>query len=233
MDWPGEVHEASFLRRYKRFFADFQKPDGTLITAHCPNTGSMATCTAENARSWVTFHDDPKRKLAYSWQAIELADGWTGINTGLANRLVQEAIETGVVDELQGYPTLKREQRYGENSRIDFLLSAPDRADCYVEVKNVTLLLEPGLAGFPDAVTKRGTKHVQELAAVRRMGGRAVLFFCVQRASIERVTVAEAFDPEYAACLRAAVAEGLEVYAYRADFDQQGVRLTTQLPVVL
>lgn len=233
MDWPGEVHEASFIRRYKRFFAEFHHADGTVITAHCPNTGSMATCYREAAPCLVTFHDDPKRKLAYSWQAIHMPDGWTGINTGLANRLVQEAIENGTITELQGYPTLKREQRYGENSRIDLLLRAPDRPDCYVEVKNVTLLLEPGLAGFPDAVTQRGTKHVRELAAQQRAGDRAVLFFCVQRASITRVTVAEQFDPEYAARLREAAAQGVEVLAYRAEFDARGVRLTTALPVDL
>lgn len=233
MEWPGEVHEASFIRRYKRFFAEFRGADGSLLTAHCPNTGSMATCTADDALSLITYHDNPKRKLAYSWQAIQLADGWTGINTGLANRLVQEAVESGVVNELKDYPTLKREQKYGENSRIDFLLSAPDRPDCYVEVKNVTLLLAPELAGFPDAVTKRGTKHIQELAARKRAGDRAVLFFCVQRVSVERVTVAENFDPEYAATLRAAVAEGLEVIAYRADIDRHGVRLTTPLPIDL
>ncbi|CAM2067760.1 DNA/RNA nuclease SfsA [Sulfidibacter corallicola] len=233
MKWPGPIVSARFLKRYKRFFADFETEDGRQLTAHCPNTGSMATCYLENAPCLLTHHDDPKRKLAYTWQAIEMPDGWTGINTNLANHLCREAIENGLVHQLGGYESIQREQKYGTNSRIDLLLNTSQGPSCYVEVKNVTLLLEPGVAAFPDAVTNRGTKHLHELTAILETGQRAVLFFCVQRDSVNEVRPAEAYDPEYARVLRNSVERGLEVFAYRAHFDSSGVSLDRELPVVL
>lgn len=232
MKWPGEVIEATFLKRYKRFLADFRLDDGREVTAHCANTGSMKTCLLPGARAYLTHHPDPKRKLAYSWQALEMEDGWVGIHTSLANGLVAEAIQNGVVSELTGYETMARERKYGENSRIDLLLSGPDRRDCYVEVKNVTLWLEPGVVGFPDAVTKRGQKHLRELIAMQQAGHRAVLFYCVQRTSAKEVRPAEAFDPDYAAGLREAIQAGVEVLAYRADLHREEVALKQALPVV-
>jgi len=231
MKWPGPVVEARLIRRYKRFLADFSLPDGQTITAHCANTGSMKTCLAEDALCLLTHHDDPKRKLKYSWQAIAMDDGWVGINTSLANALTREAIEAGAVAELHGYAEIQSEARYGERSRIDLLLRSPNRADCYVEVKNATLRLEDGRAGFPDAATQRGAKHLVELTRVLAEGGRAVLFYCVQRTGARRVALADAYDPRYAAILREAAGRGLEVYAYRAEMDREGVRLVQPLPV--
>ncbi len=233
MIWDAPLVEATFLKRYKRFLADFRLPDGEIITAHCANTGSMETCMAAEAAAWLTYHDNPKRKLKYSWQAIRMPDGWVGINTGLANHLVHEAIREGVIAELQGYTEIKAEQKYGQGSRVDFLLRADDRPDCFVEVKNVTLLLDRGVAAFPDAVTQRGAKHLQELLEVCRNGKRAVLCYCVQRESAQKVAPAEAYDPEYARILRKAVAEGLEVCAYRARFEKTGIALCRQLPLEL
>ena len=233
MKWPGTLIEAKFLKRYKRFLADFQLPNRQEITAHCANTGSMKTCMEEGAPSWLTHHDNPKRKLKYSWQGIQMPDGWVGINTALANKLVREAIENHVVTPLQGFETILAEQKYGTNSRIDFLLKGKGKPDCFVEVKNVTLLLEEGVAGFPDAVTDRGRKHIGELVEVCGAGHRGVLLFCVQRESAKEVRPAEVFDPLYAQALREAVGKGLEVYAYRAQFSKSEVVLTTPLPVVL
>lgn len=231
MNWPGEVIEATFLRRYKRFLADFRLDNGQEVTAHCANTGSMKTCLKEGARAWITHHDDPKRKLAYSWQAIEMDDGWVGIHTGLANGLVKEAVVEGRIPELTGYGGIAAERKYGQNSRIDLLLSEPGRANCYVEVKNVTLLLGPEVVGFPDAVTARGLKHLNDLMAVVSGGNRAVLFYCVQRASAKCVRPAEAFDPDYTAALREAMAAGVEVLAYRARLTPQAVWLDCSIPL--
>lgn len=225
MKWPDKIIEATFLRRYKRFLADFRLVDGREVTAHCANTGSMKTCLRIGARAWLTHHDDPKRKLAYSWQAIEMEDGWVGIHTGLANRLVVEALMADMVPELSGYANLATERKYGQNSRVDIFLSDPNRADCYVEVKNVTLWLGPGLVGFPDAVTKRGQKHLHELAQMVTNGHRAVLFYCVQRASAQAIQPAEAFDPDYTTALAKAIAVGVEVLAYRANLSSEAVFL--------
>lgn len=233
MRWPGTVIEAKFIKRYKRFFADFEMENGDVVTAHCANTGSMKTCLLEGAQSWITHHQDPKRKLAYSWQAIHMEDGWVGIHTGLANRLVAEAIAAGRIPELAGYGDLARERKYGTNSRIDLFLSDPDKPDCYVEVKNVTLWLESGVVGFPDAVTTRGQKHLKELIGVREQGHRAVLCYCVQRAGASLMKPAEAFDPEYATLLKKAVAAGVEVLAYKAHMTPQEIYLAEAIPTDL
>jgi len=231
MRWPGPLLEATFIQRYKRFFADFSQAAGHVVTAHCANTGSMRTCMAEGARAWLTRHEEPKRKLPYSWQAIAMPDGWVGINTSLANALVREAIVSGTISELAGYSEIAAERKYGERSRVDLLLSAPGRRTCFVEVKNVTLLLEPGVAAFPDAVTARGRRHLEELAAMCDSHHRAVLIYCVQRESARTVAPARAFDPAYADALAAAVARGLEVFAYRAAFHRDGPILTEPLPL--
>ena len=233
MKWLGEWHEATFVKRYKRFLADVRLADGRLVTAHCANTGSMKTCLGPEVPCWLTYHDNPKRKLKYSLQALRLADGWVGVNTGLANSLVKEAIENERIRELSGYSQLETEKKYGSHSRIDLLLRKPNRPDCYVEVKNVTLLLEPKVAGFPDAVTERGLKHLQELIAVKASGRRAVLFFCVQREGIHTVKPADQYDPKYASMLREAWAKGVEILAYQATFHSSGILLKQALSVQL
>jgi len=233
MKWPGPVHQATLLKRYKRFLADFRLGDGEVVTAHCANTGSMKTCLTDDAPSILTRHHDPKRKLKWTWQALRMPDGWVGINTSLANALVGEAIEAGTVTELAGYETLLPERKYGQGSRIDWLLRAKGRPDCYVEVKNTTLLVGDGIAAFPDAVTKRGAKHLEELISVSESGDRAVLFFCVQRTSALEVRPADDYDPAYGRLLREAVDRGVEVIAYLAAIDLAGVSLVRRLPVEL
>lgn len=232
MDWPGSVIQARFLCRYKRFLADFRLADGSIITAHCANTGSMATCLAFGAPCILTHHPSAKRKLKYSWQAIHLSDGWTGINTALANGLVREAIENGVIKELVGYDRITMEPKLGAASRADLVLERGDQ-QCIVEVKNVTLWLGDGRAAFPDAVTARGTKHLEELTRLVQTGDRAVLVYCVQRTSANSVLPAADRDPQYARTLLQAERAGVEVLAYRAEMDHGGVALTTPLPVIL
>jgi sugar fermentation stimulation protein A len=235
------LQEAILLRRYKRFLADVRRPDGSEFTLHCPNTGAMTHCQGEGWRVWYTDSRNPKRKYACTWQLVEDADGCLiGINSALANTLVGEALERNAIGELAGYSSHRREVAYGEqNSRIDFLLSGADRAasrrDCLVEVKSLTLRTQNGLGVFPDAVTTRGQKHLQELTTEAKRGKRAVLLFCVQHTGIERVSVAREIDAEYARLLDAAVREGVEVFAYGVAIEpaENALILTASLPVEL
>jgi sugar fermentation stimulation protein A len=221
------------LRRYQRFLADVQLDDGRLLTAHTPNTGSMQGCCRPGSRVWLRDSGSSTRKYPYTWELVEAEpDVWVGINTGLANALVREAIENGTVAALQGYSQIRQEVRYGEeNSRIDLLLERADGGRCYVEVKNATLV-ENGTALFPDAVSSRGAKHLRELAAMVRQGHRAVIFFCVQRRDAQRVAPADAIDPVYGRTLREVLAQGVEVLAYRAQVAPEGITLAVPLPVV-
>lgn len=210
------------------------------MTLHCPNTGSMKNCQEPGSRVWYTLSDNPKRKYPGTWQLVEVDGRYlVGINTGLANKLVYEAINTDQVSELLGYTRIRTEVPYGEQrSRIDLLLDSPESPDvpaCYVEVKNVSLGM-PGKRGvFPDAVTTRGQKHLQELMEMVRQGKRAVLFFCVQHTGIERVSPADDIDPKYGVLLREAVDAGVEVLAMGTSYtlDKAELQLTYKVDVVL
>lgn len=221
--------EGRLIRRYKRFLADVELSGGRVVTAHCPNSGSMKGCAHPGGRVWLSHSNNPSRKLAYTWELAEVGGFMIGLNTGLPNKLVHEAIENGTIDELQGYSSIRPEVPYGERSRIDLLLEGP-AGRCYVEVKNVTLV-DDGRALFPDAVTTRGQKHLYELMRVVREGDRGVIFFTVQRGDGNSVSPADAIDPEYGRLLRLAVANGVEALAYRADISVEEIRLTEHLPV--
>lgn len=225
--------EGRLIGRYRRFLADVELPGGGVVTAHCPNTGSMLGCAEPGSRVWLSESANPNRKLAYTWEIVEALPGVAvGVNTALTNRLAEEGIQQGVVRELAGYPVLRREVKFGrENSRVDLLLEGNGPA-CYVEVKSVTAAVADGVAIFPDAVSARGAKHLRELSAMRREGARAVLLFCVQRKDVNEVRPADAIDPAYGQALRAAMAEGVEALAYRACVTPQGIRLDTPLPVI-
>jgi len=208
--------EGRFVRRYKRFFADVELADGTLITAHCPNTGSLKGCLIEGGRAILRDSEDRERKLRYVWQAIEVDGTLVNVDTGLPNRVVHEAVVAGAIPELAGYDEARREVKYGENSRIDLLLSKKrSKKLCYVEVKNTTLAEGP-VALFPDAVTERGLKHLHELTAMVAQGHRAVQFFFVSRDDVRAFAPADDIDPAYGAALREAARAGVEVLAYSA-----------------
>ncbi len=235
MKFSQPLLAGTLLRRYKRFLADVRLDDGSEVTAHTPNTGSMRGCCDPGSRVWLSDSGNPARKYRLSWELVQPSEGpIIGINTALSNALVREAIESGAISELQGYARIRSEVRYGrENSRIDLLLEDhADHPDCYVEVKNVTLE-EGGDALFPDAVSARGTKHLRELMHVVESGGRAALCFCVQRGDTSGMRPADAIDPEYGRTLRDAAAAGVEVLAYRAVVEPQGIELSTPLPVLL
>ena len=227
------------LRRYKRFLADVDLDSGGSITVHCPNTGSMKNCVEENAEVWLSHSDNPKRKYAYTWEYIKTRAGhYICVNTGRANSLVSDAISRQKIPELINYDSQRREVRYGnENSRIDILLTEHENlADCFVEVKSVTLLEEPtstGVGYFPDSVTERGAKHLRELALMKQQGYRSVLLFCVQHTGIKEVRPADHIDSRYGATLRQAASAGVEVLAYKVRKNQTGFSLWRSLPVVI
>jgi sugar fermentation stimulation protein A len=220
------------IKRYKRFLADIELADGSLITAHCPNSGSMLGCNLPGSPVLLSTSPNQNRKLPHTWELLQVGSYWVGLNTMLPNRLAEEAILNGIILELQGYEQLRREVPYGsERSRIDLLLEG-EQGRCYVEVKNVTLVQE-GMALFPDAVTTRGQKHLRELMEVVRNGDRGVILFTVQRGDGNAVAPADRIDPEYGRLLREAVAQGVEALAYRAVVTPEEIRLTERLAVVL
>lgn len=231
MQFDPELEEGRLIKRYKRFLADIECADGSLVTAHCANTGSMKNCMAEGARVWFSRNDDPKRKLKASWELVETPHGRVAcINTGRANRLVEEALEAGIITELAGFTELRREVRFGEeNSRADFCLMFDDQP-VIVEVKSVTLgFADTDVAAFPDAVTVRGSKHLRELTALAASGQRAVLIYCVNLSGISAVRAAQEIDPDYATALADAKAAGVEVLAYGTTITPEHIAVTHSL----
>ncbi len=223
---------AVLIRRYKRFLADIRLEDGREVTAHCANPGSMMGLKDEGIKIWVEPNDDPKKKLKFGWRLVDHENGhFTGVDTSLPNRALRAAIMAREVPELAAYETVKPEQKYGQNSRIDFLLQQPGLPDAYVEVKSVTLSRQPGLAEFPDSVTARGAKHAGELAEMARQGHRAVLFYLIQRTDCSQVAIASDIDPAYAAAFEDARAAGVECIAYDTHISPEGISLRHPLPV--
>jgi sugar fermentation stimulation protein A len=232
MQFAVPLVEGLLVQRYQRFLADVSLTDGRVVTAHCPNTGSMLGCKTPGSRVWLSPADNPARKLQWTWELVEVAPGVTvGVHTGRSNGLVREAIEAGRVPELAGYTRIRPEVKYGEGSRIDLLLQAEGRPDCYVEVKNVTAAVEGRIGYFPDAVTTRGAKHLREMSAMVAAGHRAVLVFCVQRTDVDGVRPADHIDPDYGQAFRHALAAGVEVLALGARLDPHGIELVRRLVV--
>lgn len=233
MRFPSPLVPARLIRRYKRFLADCVLDDGTEVTAHCPNPGAMLGLKDDGARIWLLPNNDPKKKLKYGWRLVELPDGhFAGIDAGLPNRLVKDALAEGQIPALTGYSETKPEQRYGtERSRIDFLLSDPGRPDAYVEVKNCHLRRDGDWAEFPDCVTERGAKHLRELTAIAQAGGRAVMLYVVQRTDCTRFRLAPDLDPGYATAFDAARDAGVEVLCHGTEIAPDGIRLAGPMPV--
>lgn len=225
MRFPAPLASGHLIRRYKRFLADCRLDGGEEVTAHVANSGSMLGLATPGARVHLSRSFDPKRKLAWSWQLVEANGTLVGIDTGLSNRIVAEAIAAGRIPELAGYQTLRREVAYGARSRVDMLLEGEGRPPCYVEVKSVTLSRQAGLAEFPDAVTARGTKHLGELAAMVAIGARAVLFYLVQRGDCRRFEIAADIDPVYAATAQAARTAGVEMLVVNAEVTPAGIEI--------
>jgi sugar fermentation stimulation protein A len=220
--WPPLV-QGILLRRYKRFLADVRLRNGHVVTAHCPNSGSMLACSEPGRAVYLSRHNNPKRRLQYTWELIEMPTSLVGVNTMVPNRLVKAAIISGRIDGLTGYERVRSEVNYGANSRIDLLLEK-GAMRCLVEVKNCTLVAG-GVASFPDAVTARGLKHLRELQAQVRSGTRSVMFYLIQRMDALRFQPADAIDPEYGQELRRAVQNGVEVMVYDVAIDLDGIEI--------
>lgn len=236
MRFPDPLIPATLLRRYKRFLADVVLPTGEEITVHVANPGSMLGLVPPGARVWLSKSANPKRKLAYSWELVEVDFGTgieiVGVNTAHPNLLVAEALAAGLIPELASYASIRREVAYGKNSRVDFLFEDPARPSCFLEVKNVHLMRRQGLAEFPDAVTARGAKHLDELAAVVAAGGRAVMLFLIQIGSAERFALARDIDPAYGRAFDRARAAGVEALAYRCALDCVGISVAGPVPIL-
>ncbi len=231
MQFEQPLTQGRLIRRYKRFLADVLLDDGREVVAHCANPGSMMGLDQPGNRVWLSANTNPKAKLDWRWELLEVGGAMVGINTHHPNRIVAEAIEAGRIPELHGYENLQREVRYGGNSRIDILLQGRNRPDCYVEVKNVHLMRSPGLAEFPDARTQRGQKHLRELQNMVREGKRAVMFYLVQRDDCSKFALAEDIDPDYAAAFREAVEAGVEAICYDCAISPREIILRQRLDV--
>ena len=232
MRFQTQLVPARLIRRYKRFLADCRLEDtGEEVIAHCANPGSMMGLAEPGSRIWLEPNDDPKKKLNYGWRLVDHENGhFTGVDTALPNRAMKAALVAGEVTPLAAYAEVRPEVKYGENSRIDFLLRGDGLPDAYVEVKSVTLSRETGLAEFPDSVTTRGAKHLGELARMAQAGHRAVLLYLVQRTDCTQMTLAADIDPTYAAASQAARAAGLEIYAIGTHITPQAVTLAQPIP---
>ncbi|WP_419768000.1 DNA/RNA nuclease SfsA [Arcobacter sp.] len=218
-----KLYRGKLIKRYKRFLADIILDSGEKITAHVPNSGAMTSCIEENCPVWVTFHDNPKRKLKYTLELTKMQDILICTNTGVANKIAIEAIKNGIIKELQGYSSLTPEQKYGVNSRIDILLENKDEK-CYVEVKSVSLKINDSLA-FPDAVTTRGKKHLDELVSMVKEGHRAIMLYVIQRTDKLPFTIAKEIDPKYNEALKEAMNSGVEVLVYQSNITLEEINL--------
>ena len=232
MRFPDPLIPGTLVKRYKRFLADVTLADGSVVTAHCANTGSMLGVAEPGSEVWLSPARNPERKLKYTWEMIRVGEGLVGINTQHPNRIVEDGVRAGGVAELTGYDEVRREVKYGKNSRIDVLLSGGGRPDCYVEVKNVHLR-RGRAAEFPDAVTARGAKHLVEMADMVDGGARAVMFYLVQREDCETFAVADDIDPAYAEALETARSRGVEAVCYTCRLTPESIELDRPLPLDL
>ena len=236
MRFSSTLIEATLARRYKRFLADVVLPSGEVMTVHVANPGAMTGLDRPFSRIWLSDSGNTLRKYPHTWELVETDLGSgpeiVGVNTAQPHQLVADALEASLIPELRNYPTIRREVKYGENSRVDFLLDDPTRRPCYLEIKNVHLMRKPRLAEFPDSVTVRGAKHMRELAGVLASGARAVLLFVIQIPSAERFSVARDVDPGYAAAFDRARALGVEVLAWRCKVTLDGIEIAAPVPIV-
>ena len=231
LTWP-ELIPATLLKRYKRFLADVKLENGETVTAHCPNTGSMAGCSEPGRQVYLSVHDNPKRKYKYTWELIAMPTSLVGVNTLVHNRLDDRSIEQHLIPEVIQYKKVKREVKIGGHSRIDLLLTAGSGERCYVEIKNCTLV-NKRVAQFPDAVTARGLRHINELENLVKAGHRSIMFYFIQRMDARVFRPADHIDPDYGRRLRQAVENGVEILAYDVRINLQGIELNNNIPCEL
>jgi len=236
MKFSNSLIKGKLIKRYKRFLADIELENGEVIIAHCANPGSMLYLKEPGAEVWVSPAQNPNRKLKYTWEMIKTNDTLIGLNTGLPNKIVEEALQKDLITELTGYDSLRREIKYGENSRIDLLLQSSNLPDCYVEVKSVTLK-RPGksnrVAEFPDSVTVRGTKHLQQLSNQVANGDRGMMFYLVQREDCTQLSIAGDIDPNYSEAFSAAWKAGVEMLCYGCSISPEAIKIKQKLEIII
>ena len=228
LPWPDLI-QGTLIRRYKRFLADVRLKNNRIVTAHCPNSGAMTECATPGQPVYLSSHDNPKRKLKYTWEIIEMPTSLVGVNTLVPNRLVKKSIEQDAIQELKGYDVIKAEINTGEGSRLDLLLTKGGKAPCFVEIKNCTLVTD-GIACFPDAVTSRGLKHLVELQRLVREGNRCVMFYLVQRMDATLFRPAHKIDPAYGNELKRAKKNRVEIIVYDVILDLKKIVIGNKLP---
>ena len=223
MQFKTNLIKGKLLKRYKRFLADIILEDGTEVVSHCPNPGSMMGLATAGTTVWLEPNNDPKKKLKYGWRLVEYKNQMICIDTSIANIVIKEALEKKEIPELS-YQGFKPEVKYSDNSRIDFLLTSPSQ-QTYLEIKSVTLMREKGLAEFPDSITKRGSKHLEDLSKMVTSGHKAVLLFLCMRNDVDRVRIAADLDIIYSASTKAALKSGVQLICYDTQVTRFGVRL--------
>ena len=232
MKFSNKLVKAKFIKRYKRFFSDHILEDGKKVTAHCANTGAMMGLNKEGIITWLLKNDDPKRKLKWSWELCQINNTFIGVNTHNPNKIIEEALNNKNIAQFNEYSSFKREVKYGENSKIDFLLISPKNNQCYLEVKNVHLSRENNLAEFPDSVTSRGKKHMTELANIKKKGHRAVILYLIQRNDCNKFKIAKDIDKEYYIEFCKALNIGVEVICIDTILNQYEITIGKQLKLI-
>jgi sugar fermentation stimulation protein A len=236
MRYSSTLIPGTLARRYKRFLADVVLESGEMTTVHVANPGAMTGLDRPFSRVWLSGSDNPLRKLPLTWELVEtdLGSGieFVGVNTQQPNTLVAEALKEGLIPELRHYTSVRQEVKYGAKSRVDFLLESPSRRPCCLEVKNVHLMRKPRVAEFPDCVTDRGAKHMEELAAAIGSGARAVVLFVIQIASADRFAVARDIDPAFAAAFDVARGQGVQMLAWRCNVNLNGIEIAAPVPII-
>jgi len=232
MDFPDPLLRGTLIKRYKRFMADVMLDSGDTVTAHCANTGAMLGVQDPESEVWLSPARNPDRKLKFTWEMIRIGDSLVGINTAHPNKIVAEAIEAGNIPELSGYEDLRREVKYGSNSRIDIMLSADGKPDCYVEIKNVHLMRDARVAEFPDSVSTRAAKHQGELANMVEQGARAVTVYLCQREDCDSFRLADDIDPDYAVASKDARQRGVEAICYACALTPESITVSRRLQII-
>lgn len=229
--WP-KLTKGVLVKRYKRFLADVLLQDGQVITVHCPNSGSMTSCSEPGRTVYLSKSDNPHRRFPYTWEMIRMPTSLVCVNTLLTNKLVRQAAVGGLIEALAGYEKVRSEVKCGDESRLDLLLERSDSDRCFVEIKSCTLV-ENGIASFPDAVTSRGLKHLKELQRQVELGNRAVIFFLVQRTDSKMFRPADAIDPAYGSELRSAVNNGVEICCFDVSLSLKRIAVKKTVPYEL
>lgn len=234
MEFQTPLIEGVLIKRYKRFLADIQLSNNDIVTAHTPNTGAMLGCSTPGFKTWLKDTENPKRKYPYSWELVQTDSGITvGINTLLANKLVLEGMQRGIISDTHKYTSIRSEVAYKDrSSRIDFQLQSPELPDCFLEVKNVTLVND-NAAYFPDAVSLRGLKHLRVLIDNVKNGNRSIMLYCIQRNDAKTFSPARHIHPEYADSLGEAIDSGVEALAYQCNVSPTNIDITTSVPIAL